>query len=76
MEIGDNHLVRIMRLSEMEIVNLLDFHASSLADLACDVVQGTAPIAALHAELERLHELVAALASVENDGETETRTMQ
>lgn len=59
-----------MKLTEAEIISLLDLHSTSLVDLACDVVHGDhATVDDMTVVLERMRELIALLAPAEKNEE-------
>ena len=60
-----------MKLTEPEIVALIDMHAGSLTDLACEIMSGCGEVSDIHRAVERIRELVALLPQRE-----EARTMQ
>ena len=64
-----------MKLTEPEIIALLDLHAGNIVDLACNVMASGADIAPIHRCVERIRELVAMLPQPSEEAE-EVRTMQ
>lgn len=61
-----------MKLTEPEIISLLDLHAGNVVDLACEVLAGGGDVSDIHRIIERIRELVALLPQREE----EARTMQ
>ena len=59
-----------MKLTEAEIIALLDLHAGNIVDLACEGLVGE-----IYRTIERIRELVAELPQPD-DSAPETRTMQ
>ena len=62
-----------MKLTEIEIIHLIDLHASDLPDMAVDVLHGQNDVSDMHRKLERIRELIALLPT---PVEQETRTVQ
>jgi hypothetical protein len=64
-----------MRLTGLEIVNLIELHADQITEMAHDVLAGCCDPLEVARELERIRELIALLQPSAEDP-AEARTMQ